>query len=209
MQADLQMLQLSFDCILYFYKKKRKDRGFRTFAKRILLTITEVDPKIRHQCRSYAFLYCTAALLITGRLPAAVAAHVTPQGGWVEFHPSAHPQPDPREATTALAIPTLRPLAWFRLTTTAETGLLRARDAESEPLPQSNAFEGAWWQDLAELGVRERWGLQCTSQSFYVLTDSPVPNPPSHHALLSDTPKTGKHMAYGFPFVSRLQSLPC
>ena len=107
-----------------------------------------------------------------GRLPTAVAAHLTPQGGWVEFHPS-YPQSDPRDPsnpTTAVAIPMLRPLAWFRLTTAAETELLRQREPNSEQLPQSD--DAPWWQDLAEPGMPEHWrGRQCMPQRSCVMTD--------------------------------------
>ena len=132
-------------------------------------------------CSSYALFDQSLTFVNAGRLPAAVAAHLTPQGGWVEFHPSSHPLSDPGEPTTALAIPTLRPLAWVRLTTAAETELLRPRDADSdsdsETLPQRHHFEGPWWQDLEEPGLRERWGSpRCMTQSFCVLTDSPIPS---------------------------------
>ncbi|KAL3140391.1 hypothetical protein ABBQ38_004651 [Trebouxia sp. C0009 RCD-2024] len=95
-----------------------------------------------------------------GRLPAAVAAHLTPQGGWVEFNPSFHPHPpgtqDPSDPTTP-PLPLLRPLAWFRLTTAVENAVLEERRIENAHLPHYEDDVAPWWQDLAGPGISQAW----------------------------------------------------
>ena len=128
---------------------------------------------------SWCVLFMRNDMFNAGRLPTAVAAHLTPQGGWVEFHPSSYPHSgfrDPSDPITGAAIPMLRPLAWFRLTTAAETELLRQREPNSE---QSD--DAPWWQDLAEPGMAEHWrGQQSMPQRSCVMTACKVI---SHHTL--------------------------
>lgn len=103
----------------------------------------------------------------TGQLPRPIAAHFTPNGGWVEFHPDATlPQPPPysssssrpAEATEPLGqadlpiSPTpLQPLIWFRLCTKIEqnycVGHAPPHTIVTHELQQAGPHLPTWWID--------------------------------------------------------------
>ena len=102
---------------------------------------------------------------LTGELATPVAAHLTANGGWVEFHPSsASPAPsvDPSNPK-ALALPALRPLAWFRFSTKQERILLASHlEAEIAMHGRQTEFlhnhELPWWLGDADIDhIADHW----------------------------------------------------
>ena len=106
----------------------------------------------------------------TGKLAMPVAAHLTANGGWVEFHPTsvtpaaAEGPSDPGDLT----LPTLRPLAWFRFSTSQEHGLLKSYlKAEVAMHGRQTEFlhnhELPWWLGDADTHqVADHWrGMWC------------------------------------------------
>ena len=88
------------------------------------------------------------------------ASHLTPVGGWVEFHPAGRfPETtasasDPQRGAPML--PSLRPLAWFRFSTAEEQSWL-LKDLEPACRPQTGSAKGGqtdfvytrcpqWWR---------------------------------------------------------------
>ncbi|KAL0025061.1 hypothetical protein WJX79_003336 [Trebouxia sp. C0005] len=87
-----------------------------------------------------------------GKLPKPVDAHLTPEGGWVEFHPSSDPAFAAASTSDAGAptLPTLRPLAWFRFSTQEEQTVLESYlEAENAMRGRETEFlynhELPWW----------------------------------------------------------------
>lgn len=92
------------------------------------------------------------SLSLAGKLPKPVDAHLTPEGGWVEFHPSSDPAFAAASTSDAGAptLPTLRPLAWFRFSTQEEQTVLESYlEAENAMRGRETEFlynhELPWW----------------------------------------------------------------
>lgn len=109
--------------------------------------------------------YVYALCLVAGGLPAPAAAHLTPNGGWVEFDPSSDPlstRGDPSDPDT-LMLPMLRPLAWFRFSTAQENIMLQSHlEAEIEMHGRQMEFlhnhELPWWLGDADIHqVADHW----------------------------------------------------
>ena len=114
-----------------------------------------------------------------GKLPTPVAAHLTANGGWVEFYPSS-PSASPAASSSdpsAPTVPTLRPLAWFRFSTQEEQTILASHlEAEVAMHGRETEFlhnhELPWWLGDADIHhVADHWRglshapsmcLQCT-----------------------------------------------
>ena len=118
-----------------------------------------IKAPVRGMCQNCGHSLCSIVLQSqchAGRLPRPIAAHLTPNGGWVEFHPDATlPQLRPPSSartpadalepvvdplTGPITPPELQPLIWFRVCTDSE----RQEMAEAVLDPQCPWPQ--WWQ---------------------------------------------------------------